>query len=41
LIDNKGEDGKAKPLKFDKEGKLIIQYTDEVEVVKEQRYEDE
>ncbi len=41
MIDNKGKDGKEKPLKFDKEGKLIIQYTDQVEVVKEQRYEDE
>ncbi len=41
MIDNKGKDGKEKPLKFDKDGKLIIQYTDEVEAIKEQRYKDE
>lgn len=41
IIDNKGKDGKDKPLKFDKDGKLIIQYTDEVEAVKQSRYDDE
>ena len=41
LIENKGKDGKNKPLKFDKDGKLIIQYTDQVEAVEEARYEDE
>jgi uncharacterized Zn finger protein len=29
-IDNLGKDGKSKPLRFDKNGKLIIQYTTKV-----------
>jgi len=30
-IENKGKDGKNKPLRFDKDGKLIIQYSQKVE----------
>ena len=29
-IENKGKDGKNKPLRFDKQGKLIVQYTTKV-----------
>ncbi len=28
IIDSRGKDGESKPLKFDNDGKLIIQYTD-------------